>query len=290
MMDVPFDDRDGWIWMDGTFVPWREAKIHFLSHGLHYASAVFEGGRAYGGKIFKCAEHTARLFYSAGALHMKIPFSESQITQACDDVVAKNGLIDAYVRPLAWRGPEQMGIAGLRTRTHVAIAAWAWPSLFSEEQRMRGLRLMISKWRRTSPDTAPVHAKASGLYVICTLTKHEADAGGYDDALMLDYRGQIAEGTGANVFFVKEGALHTPLPDCFLNGLTRQTAIALAKRRGIAVHERVIMPDELPTFEQAFLTGTAAEIAPIGQIGEHKFAVGDIVRQLVNDYAAEVRA
>jgi branched-chain amino acid aminotransferase len=289
MLDVPFDNRDGWIWMDGTMVPWREAKIHFLSHGLHYASAVFEGARAYGGKIFLGKEHTARLFFSANELHMKIPFSQDEINQACKDVVAKNNLVDAYVRPLVWRGPEQMGIAGLKTKTHVAIAAWSWPSYFSPEQRNRGLKLMISKWRRTSPDTAPVHAKASGLYVICTLTKHEADAGGYDDALMLDYRGQVAEGTGSNVFFIKDGEIHTPLADCFLNGLTRQTAIMLAKRRGIVVHERAIMPDELGTFEQAFLTGTAVEIAPIGQIAEHKYQIGELVKQLVQDYQDEVR-
>jgi len=289
MLDRPFDDRDGWIWIDGKIIPWREAKIHFLSHGLHYASTVFEGARAYDGKIFLCEEHTSRLFFSANALHMKIPFTEGKINQACRDIVAKNNLTDAYIRPLAWRGPEQMGIGGLKTKTHAAVAAWAWPSLFSEEQRNRGLRLMISSWRRQPAVCAPVQAKASGFYVTCTLTKHEADEAGYDDALMLDYRGQIAEGTGANVFFIKDGALHTPIPDCFLNGLTRQTAIKLAQRRGITVHERAIAVEELPTFEQAFLTGTAAEIAPIGQILEHKYQVGDLVKQLVQDYQAEVR-
>ncbi len=287
---IPYDDRDGWIWLNGKMVPWREAQVHVLTHCLHYGSGVFEGARAYGGKIFKCEEHTTRLFYSANALRMKIPFTEAEINKACYDVLKINNLTDGYLRPFAWRGPEQMGIAGTKTKTHVAVAAWFWPSYFSDEERARGLKLMMAPWRRPAPDSAPFKAKASGLYVICTLSKQDAESQGYDDALMLDYRGQVAEAPVANIFFVKDGKLHTPAPDCFLNGITRQTVIEIAKRKNIEVIERAIWPEELGTFEQAFLTGTAAEIAPVGQIAEHKYKTGGLVQELADEYTRLVRA
>ncbi|HRJ12389.1 MAG TPA: branched-chain amino acid aminotransferase, partial [Alphaproteobacteria bacterium] len=278
MLDQPYDDRDGWIWIDGKMVPWREAKIHVLSHGLNYASAVFEGTRAYGGKIFKCEEHTARLFYSAETLRMKIPYSQDEVNAATREVLQKNNLGDAYIRPLVWRGPEQMGIAGLKTQTHIMIAAWFWPSYFTPEQHERGLRLMMANWQRISAKAAPIHAKASGLYVTSTMAKQEADALGYDDALVLDHRGHVAEATVANIFFVKNGELHTPTPDAFLDGITRQTVLELAARRGIKVHIRTILPSELGDFDGCFLTGTAAEIAPVGEIAEHRYKLGDLVR------------
>lgn len=289
MLDQPYDDRDGWIWLDGKMMPWREAKIHVLTHGLHYGSAVFEGERAYDGKIFKSEAHTDRLFFSAEALRMKIPFTKAEVNAAKEEVLKLNNFTDAYIRPLVWRGPEQMGIAGYKTKTHIMIAAWYWPSYFTPEQHERGLRLMMGKWRRISPEAVPIQAKSSGFYVTSTIAKQEADALGYDDALVLDYRGHVAEATVANIFFVKDGELHTPKPDAFLNGLTRQTVIELAERRGIKVHVRTIMPDELGSFEGSFLTGTAAEVAPVGEIGEHRYRLTDTVRQLMQDYAAEVR-
>lgn len=289
MLDQPYDDRDGWIWMNGEMVPWREAKIHVLSHGLNYGSAVFEGTRAYEGKIFKCEQHTDRLFASAEALRMKIPFTKDEVNKATRDVLEKNNLTDAYIRPLVWRGPEQMGIAGYKTKTHIMIAAWFWPSYFTPEQHERGLRLMMGKWQRISPLAVPIQAKSSGFYVTSTVAKQEADALGYDDALVLDYRGHVAEATVANIFFVKDGELHTPTPDAILNGITRQTVIELAERRGIKVHVRTIELHELDNFEGCFLTGTAAEIAPVGEIGEYKYRLTDTVRQLMQDYSAEVR-
>jgi branched-chain amino acid aminotransferase len=285
METPPFDDRDGVIWFNGEMVPWRNAKLHVLSHALHYASSVFEGERSYAGKIFKLTEHSERLAFSANALGFELPYSVAEIDAACIETCKANGIVDGYVRPVAWRGSEMMGVSAQATRINVAIAAWDWPSYFSPEARMKGIRLKTSKWRRPSPETEPVHAKAAGLYMICTLSKHDAEAEGYDDCLMLDWRGRIAEATGANIFLVfGDGKLHTPTPDCFLNGITRQTVIQLAKKRGIEVIERAIMPDELKDATEIFLTGTAAEVTPVGSIDEHTFTVGDISRWMMDDY------
>src|SRR5688500_1140593 len=286
---IPFDDRDGFIWYDAALVPWREAKLHVLTHALHYASAVFEGERSYGGRIFKLREHNQRLLDSAKILGFEIPYSVEAIDAACYEVLKANGITDGYVRPIAWRGSEMMGVSAQQSKIHLAIAAWQWPAYFSPEARMRGIRMMWAPWRRPAPDTAPTNSKAAGLYMICTLSKHAAERSGYADALMLDWRGQVAEATGANVFFVKDGKLHTPTPDAFLNGITRQTVIALAKARGVEVIERAIMPEEMAGFEQAFLTGTAAEVTPISEIGPYRFQVGDITRQLMDDYSAAVQ-
>jgi len=285
METPPFDDRDGVIWFNGEMVPWRNAKLHVLSHALHYASSVFEGERSYAGKIFKLTEHSERLAFSANALGFELPYSVAEIDAACIETCKANGIVDGYVRPVAWRGSEMMGVSAQATRINVAIAAWDWPSYFSPEARMKGIRLKTSKWRRPSPETEPVHAKAAGLYMICTLSKHDAEAEGYDDCLMLDWRGRIAEATGANIFLVfGDGKLHTPTPDCFLNGITRQTVIQLAKKRGIEVIERAIMPDELKDATEIFLTGTAAEVTPVGSIDEHTFTVGDTSRWMMDDY------
>ena len=286
---VPYDDRDGVIWLDGQMVDWRAAKIHVLSHALHYASAVFEGERAYAGRIFKLRAHTERLFFSAEQLGFEIPYSRDQIDDACNAVIKANKIIDGYVRPIAWRGPEQMGVAAQQTKIHVAIAAWEWPRYFGDEARTKGIKLTISDWRRPAPDTAPVKAKAAGLYMICTLSKHKAEANVYHDALMLDYRGQLAEATGANVFIAKGGALHTPTPDCFLDGITRRTVMDLARKRGVIVTERAIMPAELASADEVFLTGTAAEVTPVGEIDQYNYQVGPITRQLMTDYDALVR-
>ncbi len=263
---------------------WRDAKIHVLSHALHYASCVFEGQRAYRGEVFKLTEHTERLHNSAKIMDFEIPYSVAEIDQAAKDVLAANNLTDAYVRPVAWRGPEQMGVAAQATKVHVAVAAWEWPSYFTPEARMKGLRLDVSKWKRPSPECAPTAAKAAGLYMICTLSKHTAERKGFDDALMLDYRGQVAEATGANIFFLKDGKLHTPTPDCFLDGITRRTAMGIARKHGIEIVERAIMPEEMEGFEQAFLTGTAAEVTPLSEIGPYNFEVGDLMRTLMTDY------
>ena len=288
MTIVPFDQRDGVIWMNGEFVEWKDAKVHVLTHALHYASAVFEGERAYGGRIFKLTEHTKRLFASAEMLDMKIPYTVEEIDAACNETLKRQGFTDAYVRPIAWRGSELMGVAAQATRINVAIAIWQWPAYFDPNQLAKGIRLDIAKWKRPDPATAPSKAKAVGLYMICTLSKHEAERKGYADAMMLDWRGQVAECTGANIFFVKDGEIHTPTPDCFLDGITRRTVIALAKKRQIKVNERVIMPDELAGFEQCFIVGTAAEVTPVGEIGPHNFTVGDMVRALREDYMKEV--
>ena len=286
----PFDDRDGLIWLNGAKVPWRDAKGHLLSHGLHYASLVFEGVRVYNGNIFKMVEHTARLFNSAKILGMKIPYSEKQINDACLEMVAESKLANAYIRPFAWRGSEMMAVSAQNTRIHTAIAVWEWPSYFTPEARLRGLRLAWAPYKRPSGETEPVHAKASGLYMICTISKHAVEAKGYDDALMLDYRGRIAESTGSNIFLVQNGELHTPDPDCFLNGITRQTVVELAKKRGLKVHERAIMPEELAKTQEIFLTGTAAEVTPVSEIEGHKFTVGPVTRMLMEDYDKLVRA
>ena len=280
-----YDDRDGFIRMDGEMVPWRDARVHVLTHALHYASAVFEGQRAYGGTIFKLDEHSARLRNSAKLLGFELPWTTAQISQACRDTMKANGLESCYMRPIAWRGSEQMGVAAQRTKPHMAIACWEWGAYFGAEVLEKGLRLGIARFRRPAPYTAPTASKAAGLYMICTISKHEAEAGGYDDALMFDWRGQVAEATGANIFFVKDGALHTPTPDCFLDGITRRSVIDLAKRRGVAVIERPIWPDELEGFEQAFLTGSAAEVTPISEIGPWRFEVGALTKQLARDYS-----
>ncbi len=285
---IPFDDRDGLIWYDGALVPWREANLHVLSHGLHYASGVFEGERAYGGNIFKLRAHTDRLIASARILGMDIPYSAGQIEDACREVVAANDLTDAYVRPLAWRGSEQLSVSAQHTRVHLAIATWAWPNLFGEA-RMQGVRLDLAHWKRPHPETAPTASKAAGLYMIGTLAKHAAEAAGFQDALMLDWRGRVAEATGANVFFVIDGALHTPTPDCFLDGITRRTVMALARARQIPVVERAIMPDEMRGATEAFLAGTAAEVTPVRQIGALEFTPGQVTQTLLRDYEALVR-
>jgi len=285
---MSMSDRNGYIWYDGKLVPWREANLHVLSHGLHYASAVFEGERAYGGEIFELTQHSQRLFDGAKSMDFTIPYSVAEIDQACRDVVRANRLVDGYVRPLAWRGSEQMGVAAQATKINLAVAAWDWGSYFDPAARTKGLRLKIAHYRRPDPRTAPAKSKAAGLYMICTIEKHRAEREGYADALMLDWRGQIAESTGANIFFVKDGVLHTPLPDCFLDGITRRTVIGLAKQRGLKVIERAILPEEMADFSECFITGTAAEVTPVSEIGPYRFAIGDITRNLMDDYSALV--
>jgi branched-chain amino acid aminotransferase len=289
MSVIPFNDRDGFIWQDGKLVPWRDARTHVLTHGLHYASSVFEGERLYSGRIYKLKEHTTRLFESARILGMNIPFTEDEISAACMEVARAQGVENGYVRPVAFRGSEMMAVAAHGTKTHVAIAVWEWPSYFDPAHRKKGIRMTIAPWRRPAPDTAPTKAKAAGLYMIATLSKHAAEEQGYTDALMYDYRGYIAEATGANIFFVKDGQLHTPIPDCFLDGITRRSVMALARARQIPVVERHIEPDELNEFSECFLTGSAAEVTPVGEIAAHKFVPGQISETLMNDYAEDVR-
>ena len=286
---VPYHDRDGFIWFDGKLVPWREANLHVLSHGLHYASAVFEGERAYGGQIFKLHEHSQRLIDSARMLDFEIPYTVDQIDAACNETMKANNLVDCYVRPIAWRGSEQMGVAAQLNKIHLAIATWEWGSYFDPQERLRGIRIGLAQYRRPDPATIPAKAKATGLYMICTIEKHRAEKAGYADALMYDWRGRVAECTGANIFFVKDGALHTPTPDCFLDGITRRTVMELAKRRGIAVNERTIMPEELPGFTECFIVGTAAEVTPVREIGPYNYQPGRISEQLLNDYMDAVQ-
>ena len=280
----PFDDRDGWIWFDGKLVPWREANVHVLTHALHYASSVFEGQRAYNGKIFKLREHSERLRRSANLLGFELPWSVEEIDAACNEVLKANDFTDAYMRPVAWRGSESMGVAPGKTRPHLAIAAWQWGKYYDPEIAKDGIRLDIAPWRRAAPYTAPSESKAAGLYMICTLSKQHAESRGFHDALMLDWRGRVAEATGANIFFAKDGALHTPVPDCFLDGITRRTVMDLARRRGIEVVERAIWPEEMEAFEGAFLTGTAAEVTAIQSIGPYKLGSMEIAHQLDKDY------
>jgi branched-chain amino acid aminotransferase len=287
---IPFDQRDGSLWFDGKMVPWGDARIHVLTHGLHYASCVFEGERMYSGRIYKLKEHTTRLFKSAGILGMKIPYTEDEINKACLEACEVQGFTDAYIRPVAWRGSEMMAVAAQSTRIHVAIAAWQWGSYFDPKEKMKGIRLDVSDWRRPAPDTAPTAAKASGLYMICTMSKHAAEAKGYADAMMFDYRGYVAEATGANMFFVKDETLYTPTPDCFLNGITRKSVIALAKARQIPVIEKHIEKGELDGFTECFLTGSAAEVTPVSEIGPWKFTPGKITETLLTDYHADVNA
>jgi len=289
MSILPFDQRDGTIWMDGAMVPWKDAKLHVLSHGLHYGSAVFEGERAYDGVIFKSAEHARRFRTSAELLDFEIPYTADELVAAKDAVVAANGSKDVYVRPVAWRGSEMMAVAAQTARIHVAIATWEWPSMFDIEQKMKGIRLDMADYRRPDPKTAPCHSKAAGLYMICTISKHRAERRGYADALMLDWEGRVAECTGANVFFTRDGALHTPVADCFLDGITRRTVMDLARERGIEVQERRIMPEELDSFNECFICGTGAEVTPVSEIGPHRFQPGNLSRAVLEDYAAAVR-
>lgn len=279
-MAKPFDDRDGTIWYDGKMVPWRDSTCHILTHSLHYGGAVFEGERAYGGKIFKSVQHSERLHDSAKMVGYDIPYSVEEIEAAKEAVLKENNLSDAYIRVVAWRGSEQMGLGATGTKVHMAVAAWEWPPYFASES----LRFCIADWRRPAPDTAPSHAKVSGLYMICTMAKHDAVAKGYDDALMLDYRGRIAECTAANIFFVMDGELHTPDPDCFLDGITRQTLIELAEKRGIKVVVRPILPEELGKATEVFVTGTAAEVMPVSHIAGHEYTPGEITKTLIDDY------
>jgi branched-chain amino acid aminotransferase len=285
---IPFDDRDGTIWWDGEMLPWRNAKLHVLTHGLHYASAVFEGERAYAGNIFKLEAHTERLINSGKLLGFEIPYTAAQINAACNAVLAANNLTDAYVRPIAWRGTEQLAVSAQLTKIHLAIACWPWPNLFGAD-RMKGVRLGMATWRRPHPQTAPTASKAAGLYMIGTLSKHEAEAAGFDDALMLTWDGYVGEATGANIFFVIDGKVHTPTPDCFLDGITRRTVIALAHARGIEVIERHIPLADIEQATEAFLAGTAAEVTPVRQIGEKAFTPGKITEVLLADYEALVR-
>lgn len=285
-----YDDRDGKIWMDGQLVDWRDANVHILTHAMHYASSVFEGERAYGGKIFKSREHSERLKRSAQMIDFEIPYTVDEIEAAKKAVLEANGQSDAYVRAIAWRGVGQdMGVASARNPVRMAIASWEWGAYYGDA-KMKGAKLDISKWKRPSPETIPSHAKAAGLYMICTMSKHAAEAKGCSDAMMFDYRGYVAEATGANIFFVKNGEVHTPTPDCFLNGLTRQTVIGMLRDRGVTVHERHIMPEELEGFEQCWLTGTAAEVTPVGQIGDYNFEVGALTRDIAQSYETLVRS
>ncbi len=284
LMSIPFDQRDGFIWMDGELQDWKSCQVHVLTHGLHYASSVFEGVRAYNGNIFKLEEHTERLIYSAQVLDLKIPYSADEINEACRATLAANNLTSGYLRPVAWRGSEMMGVSAQANTIHLAVAAWEWPSYFDPEQRKKGIRLDMAKYRRPDPATAPCHAKAAGLYMICTLSKHAAERKGYADAMMLDWRGQVAETTGANMFFIRDGVIHTPTPDCFLDGITRRTVIGLAKEKGLDVVERAIMPEELEGFSECFITGTAAEVTAVGEIGPYKFTPGEITFALSDAY------
>jgi branched-chain amino acid aminotransferase len=288
MASPTFDDRDGWIWLDGRFVEWRDAKVHMLTHALHYASAVFEGERAYGGQIFKSAEHSKRLRDSARLLDFEVPWSVAEIDAAKAEVLKRNNFVDAYVRAVAWRGSEMMGVSAQHNTIHLGIAAWVWPSYFDPAQRMKGIRLEMAEYRRPDPATAPSLAKAAGLYMICTISKHRAERRGYADALMLDWQGRVAECTGANIFFVKDGAIHTPIADCFLAGITRATVIDLARRRGLEVIERRIMPAELGEFSECFITGSAAEVTPVGEIGSHVYKPAAITATLMDAYSNEV--
>jgi len=289
MTVIPFDKRQGTIWFNGEMVPWQDAKVHVLTHGLHYGSSVFEGERAYKGKIFKSKEHTERFRKSANLMDFDLPFTDAEIIAAKDAVLAANGGGDQYVRPVAFRGSEMMAVAAQHSKIHVAIATWDWPSMFDPETKMKGIRLDIADYRRPDPMCAPVHAKAAGLYMICTISKHKAEKKGYADAMMLDWQGRVAECTGANIFFTKDGQLHTPIADCFLNGITRQTVIEVAKKQGMRVNERRIMPDELASMNECFIVGSGAEVTPVSEIGPYKFTPGNMSRSLMDAYSALVR-
>ncbi|MEE2689436.1 MAG: branched-chain amino acid aminotransferase [Pseudomonadota bacterium] len=280
-----FDDRNGVIWYDGEMVAWQDAKLHVLNHALHYASAVFEGERSYGGKVFELRQHTERLLEGAKTMDFKIPYSADEIDVACREIILQNGITDGYLRPIAWRGAGMMGVSAQQAGVHMAIAAWEWPAYFSPEARMQGIRMKWAKWRRPDPATIPCKTKAAGLYMICTLSKHDAEEEGYSDALMLDYRGYIAEATGANIFMMMpDGKLHTPTPDCFLDGITKRTVMALAEARGIEIIERHINPEELADAREVFLTGTAVEVTPVSEVADYKFTPGETTRTLMEDY------
>src|ERR1700726_458135 len=287
-MAVPFDQRSDLIWLDGKLIATADCKISVLSHGLHYASCVFEGERAYGGVVFESTKHSERLKRSAEILDFEIPYSVAEIDAAKRLVLEKNNQKEAYVRPIAWRGSEQLGVSAQNNKIHLAIATWEWPSYFDPAQRLKGIRLNLAEYRRPDPRTSPCLAKAAGLYMICTISKHRAERKGYADALMLDWQGRVAECTGANVFFVRDGKIHTPIADCFLAGITRETVIGLAKKRGYEVIERRIMPDELTGFSECFITGTAAEVTPVSEIAQWRFTPGVISKTLMDDYSAEV--
>ncbi|MEJ6396430.1 branched-chain amino acid aminotransferase [Yoonia sp. 208BN28-4] len=285
-----YDDRDGKIWMDGKLVEWRDANVHILTHAMHYASSVFEGERCYSGKIFKSTEHSERLKFSANCLDFEIPYTVDEINAAKMETLKANGLTDAYVRPVAWRGAgEDMGVAAERNPVRMAIAVWSWGNYYGDA-KTQGAKLDIAKWKRPDPATIPHEAKAAGLYMICTMSKHAAEAKGCSDAMMFDYRGYVAEATGANIFFVKDGEVHTPKADCFLNGITRRTVIGMLEEKGVKVHERRIEANELEGFEQCWLTGTAAEVTPVGQIGDYNFEVGQMTQDIASDYEKLVRA
>ena len=287
---IPYDKREGKIWYNNKLVDWQDVKLHVLSHGLHYASCVFEGLRVYDGEIFKLEEHTKRLFHSAKRMDIKIPYSEDEINNAIKKTVLAQSVKNGYVRPFAWRGSEMMAVSAQQTTIHVVIATWEWGTYFDPKLKTEGIKLNISKWRRPAPNTIPWDTKASGLYMICTLSKHEAEKEGYTDSLMLDHEGNIAEATGANIFFKdKKGELHTPTPDCFLDGITRRTVIEIAKSKNIIVNERKILPTELPSFVGCFLTGTAAEVTPISKIAEHTYKVCDLILDLSASYEKLVR-
>ena len=279
-----FDNREGYIWFNGDFVDWADVKLHVLSHALHYANSVFEGERVYKKKIFKLNEHTERLFYSANTMDMEIPYTMDEVNEACNSTVKKNKIIDGYVRPIAWRGAEMMGVSAQNTKINFAVAVWEWPSYFDPEERLKGIRLSLSKWRRPSPETIPCDTKAAGLYMICTLSKHDAEKNGYADSLMLDFEGYVAEATGANVFFIKDNEIHTPSPDCFLDGITRRTVIQIAKKLGFKIVERAMFLDDLNDFEQCFITGTAAEVTPVCAIDDQNFVVGDEIKKISSSY------
>ena len=286
---IPFDDRDGFIWVDGNVTPWRDAKMHVLSHGLHYGSCVFEGERAYSGVVFKSRDHSERFKRSAEILDFEIPYTVEQLDAAKADIVQLNGGGDLYLRPVAWRGSEMMAVAAQSSKIHVAIAAWVWPSMFDPATKMKGIRLDIADYRRPDPACAPSMSKAAGLYMICTISKHRAERKGYSDALMYDWQGRVAECTGANVFFAKDGKLHTPIADCFLDGITRRTILDLARMRQIETVERRILPDELASFDECFICGTGAEVTPVSEIGPHTYKPARICETMLNDYAAAVR-
>ncbi len=289
MAGKSFDQHSGLIWHNGQLIDWQDANVHVLSHGLHYASAVFEGERAYNGRIFGLKEHSERLIRSAELLDFTIPYDLDMIMAASNQVLEANAIKDGYVRPIAWRGSEMMGVSAQHNTIHLAIACWEWPSYYSAEQKMKGLRMQFADWRRPDPATAPVHSKAAGLYMICTLSKHKVEKQGYDDAVMLDWRGYVAEATGANIFFkMKDGKLHTPTPDCFLDGITRRTVMRLAEQAGYEIIERHIKPEELNEATEAFLTGTAVEVTPIASIGDYQFTPSTCCQTLINAYQSEV--
>jgi len=283
---LPFDDRDGVIWLNGKLVPWREAKVHVLTHSLHYGNAVFEGDRCYSGKVFKLTEHSRRLAHSAKMVGYELPYSTEELDAATKQVIAENRLQDGYVRPLAWRGAEVIGVSAIGTKVHVMISAFPWGAYYE----LKAIKLVTAKWKRPSPESSPAGSKCAGLYVICTLAKDEALAAGYQDALMLDYKGRVAEATGANLFLLIDGELHTPTPECILNGITRQTVIGLAREKGLKVVEREIWPDELGRAKEAFITGTAVEVTPLSAIDRHEYPVGPVTKGLQEDYAKLVRS